>query len=636
MVALADCKPAAMKTESSSARATAALELAMRAQTPPAGAGDDNCTGSDRVAASGTLSVGGRLIRLSETGTTSVSGVYPGADATTFALPSVRPLTSMVRSVWPTVKVTLPGAAIESRAGASLTTETTSPPAGAGCSSRTLSVPARSKPTTLEPSTASSIAGGGSTPVAVIVAGVSPSTLAVMLLRPGVAPSVQLPSVAWPLASVTAFAPVREPAPPETANVTVAPGTGTASASMTRTTTGVASGCETYPVCAFPPRTVMNAAPPLPTSNGAVVALASPAALATIVYPEPTALTFHALKVATPATAATRTMPPSEAPAGFTPKAMVTLSVKAGTGTPAASRACTRSAGVVFAPTTCSALIGCVIASCVATSGGSAALAVTTSEVTPAAATVTLCVPTRLPSVQVNAACPLESVVRVAAEMAPPPVETPSVRATPDIAAPSVATRRTRTESERGAPAGAVCAPPETTESAEARGVMSSTAVSGALPPASCTAIRATPRASRAVPAPAPGAVIRARVVSSEAKTNGAALTTDCCASRAMAVKMNGDPASTVRVSGAIDTLTACAPGPVYVRGTATGCGGVVLVPSGTARTSTGPPRKTVSPTTFMYARVSARGSPPSVVPLRIVTRRSSTTLSTPAPKRAT
>ena len=99
MVAFTDCAPAAMKTVSASDRATAGLELAIATATPPAGAGDESCTGNDCVCESGTLSVGGRLMRLSDTGTNSVSGAYPGAVPTTVAVPSVSPLTSMVRSV---------------------------------------------------------------------------------------------------------------------------------------------------------------------------------------------------------------------------------------------------------------------------------------------------------------------------------------------------------------------------------------------------------------------------------------------------------------------------------------------------------------------------------------------------------
>ena len=111
----------------------------------------------------------------------------------------------------------VPGAAIERIAGELLTIDTVSPPAGAGCSRRTPSVPARSKPTTFDPTTARSIAGGGSTPVAVMVTGVRPSTVAVTLFEPGVAPSAQPPSVALPAALVTALAPVRAPAPVEIA-----------------------------------------------------------------------------------------------------------------------------------------------------------------------------------------------------------------------------------------------------------------------------------------------------------------------------------------------------------------------------------------------------------------------------------
>ena len=242
---------------------------------------------------------------------------------------------------------------------------------------------------------------------------------------------------------------------------------------------------------------------------------------------------------------------------------MVTLSVKLGTGTPAASRAATRRAGVVFAPATCSALIACVITSCDATSGASDAVAATIRSGTPALRTVTLCAPTRPPRAQANAACPVELVTSRPAETVPPPVVTASESDAPAMPSPSVASRRTRTESASGAPAGTDCALPETTVIALGRGSTTSTAVSAPPPAASSTATRAMPRLSRAVPAPAPSVVMRARSVSSDVKMNGAAGTTACCALSATAVKANGDPATTVSVSGAIATLTALAPGPV-------------------------------------------------------------------------
>src|SRR5690606_20492440 len=119
-----------------------------------------------------------------------------------------------------------------STAGDSLTTLTVSPPAGAGCSSRTLSVPARFTPTTFEPNTASSIRGGGSTAVAVMVSGARPATVAVMAFAPGVAPRIQLPSVALPAAFVVTVAPVSVPPPETTANVTGTSASGVATASV--------------------------------------------------------------------------------------------------------------------------------------------------------------------------------------------------------------------------------------------------------------------------------------------------------------------------------------------------------------------------------------------------------------------
>ena len=78
---------------------------------------------------------------------------------------------------------------------------------------------------------------GPAVPVAVNVASgpATPVIVAVSVLLPGVAPSVQLPIVAVPVASVVAVAPVMLPLPGATANVTPTPFTGLPNWSVTTT-----------------------------------------------------------------------------------------------------------------------------------------------------------------------------------------------------------------------------------------------------------------------------------------------------------------------------------------------------------------------------------------------------------------
>ena len=80
----------------------------------------------------------------------------------------------------------------------------------------------------------------------------------------------------------------------------------------------------------------------------------------------PTSLTLKVEKVATPFTAATVTVPDSEAPLGLVPSATVTLVVVPVTVIPDASSIATRTAGAIAAPA--AAVPGCTVkASCVAT-----------------------------------------------------------------------------------------------------------------------------------------------------------------------------------------------------------------------------------------------------------------------------
>src|SRR4051812_31310683 len=98
-------------------------------------------------------------------------------------------------------------------------------------------------------------------PVAVNVADSEPA-FAVRVFGPTVTPSVQLPTVAIPLAFVVAVPPVTLPPPVATVNVTVAPGTGLPFASLMSTDGAVATAVPAIADCASPALFVIEAAAP--------------------------------------------------------------------------------------------------------------------------------------------------------------------------------------------------------------------------------------------------------------------------------------------------------------------------------------------------------------------------------------
>src|SRR5438128_319714 len=91
------------------------------------------------------------------------------------------------------------------------------------------------------------VAGAPATPVAVKVTG-EPGTLtaaAVIVLRPAVVPRIHEPTVAIPWALVVAVAPVIDPPPIASANVTAMPAIGFASASLMVTDGGTGTAVPT-------------------------------------------------------------------------------------------------------------------------------------------------------------------------------------------------------------------------------------------------------------------------------------------------------------------------------------------------------------------------------------------------------
>ena len=97
--------------------------------------------------------------------------------------------------------------------------------------------------TWLSPDTSATLAAAPAAVAVKVIVG-TPVNVAVSVFVPEVAPSVQLPSVAMPLPFVIAVAPVTEPPPEATANVTLAPVTGVPAKSRTSTEGAMASATD--------------------------------------------------------------------------------------------------------------------------------------------------------------------------------------------------------------------------------------------------------------------------------------------------------------------------------------------------------------------------------------------------------
>src|SRR5881628_434623 len=117
-------------------------------------------------------------------------------------------------------------------------------------------------------------------PVALNVTGLPASVpdVAVREFGPAVVPSVQLPTVAIPLALVVRVAPVMLPPPDATANATATPATGLPLASFTITDGRTGTVVPAVTVWLFPAFTAICVALPAITATGVEPALVSPAA----------------------------------------------------------------------------------------------------------------------------------------------------------------------------------------------------------------------------------------------------------------------------------------------------------------------------------------------------------------------
>ena len=91
--------------------------------------------------------------------------------------------------------------------------------------------------------------------------------VALRVLVPAAVPSVQLPTMAMPEASLVALAPVTEPPPNCTAKVTGTPATGLSLSSTTSTLGGMVTGVPTCTVWPFPAFiTILSGAPGMPVA----------------------------------------------------------------------------------------------------------------------------------------------------------------------------------------------------------------------------------------------------------------------------------------------------------------------------------------------------------------------------------
>src|SRR6266550_4043032 len=194
-------------------------------------------------------------------------------------------------------------------------------------------------------------------PVAVNETGLplSPADVALRLFGPAAVASVQLPTVAMPLALLVWLAPVMLPFPGVTENVTATPATGFPLASLTITEGGIGTAAPAGSVWLLPALIAICVALPATIANGALVTV-RPVAVARSVYPEAAWSMLRSENVATPLTAATVFVPESVSPPGFAASDTVTFPVKLVTVAPCASCAATCTAGSA-APATPSA--GC-------------------------------------------------------------------------------------------------------------------------------------------------------------------------------------------------------------------------------------------------------------------------------------
>ena len=273
-------------------------------------------------------------------------------------------------------------------------------------------------------------------PVAVKVTGepLRPALVAVSVLGPGVAPSVQLPTVAMPEALVVAAAPVTEPPPEATAKVTATPETGLLLASVTSTLGGTVTGVPTWTVWPLPAFiTILLAAPAAPVAVKVAGEPLRPALAAVSVFVPAVAPSVQLPAAAMPEALVVAAAPVTEPPPETTAKVTATP----GTGLLLASVTSTLGAIVTAVPTVAvwpspaftSILLGAPLTPvAVKVSGGPAR---------PTAVALRVLLPATAPRVQLPApAVPSSPVTTVPVPTEPPPDVTVKSTVTPETGLP--------------------------------------------------------------------------------------------------------------------------------------------------------------------------------------------------------
>ena len=174
----------------------AGLLLSTVTATPPGAVFDVSVNGRFVVWPRPTLNVALEESRLSDTGTLSVPVTYPVAVALTRLVPALEPPVTLNDAIESPPTITAEFWSSVRTAGVPLVSDTvTFWPIATGALVRTMMVPLRSTPTTLDPSTLTSSVGVMGSAVAVKESGVTPAgvvTLAVAVLGPGPIGSVHV------------------------------------------------------------------------------------------------------------------------------------------------------------------------------------------------------------------------------------------------------------------------------------------------------------------------------------------------------------------------------------------------------------------------------------------------------------
>ena len=264
---------------------------------------------------------------------------------------------------------------------------------------------------------------------------VSPVTVAVTVLTPAVVPSVQLVSVAMPLAFVATVAGLTglsTPPPAVIANTTLTPLTGLPPASVTRTLGGALAALPAVALCVVKEfaETAVGV-PTVPVALNVIGLPASPDAAALTLFAPAAAPSDHVVSVAIPLAFVTTVA----GDAGLSvplPDTSVNTTLAPLTPLPTASVTFTLGGAVTAALTVADCVVTEFATRLVATPTVPVALNVTGLPANPPTVARTEFAPATLPSVHdVTVAIPLAFVATVSGVMLPPPLNTENATLTP-------------------------------------------------------------------------------------------------------------------------------------------------------------------------------------------------------------